>query len=133
MSTGMKTVTFISTGWAGESSERRKSQCLKIGSNQRTKKTSCDKCGVTAGPAVQRNQCCMLTHPDTLLSLCHVVKCNIIIGLLWKVPAQHASSSVCKSPPKGVGKADWERKEKKRHVFFSPPLSPSVTLTPTSL
>lgn len=133
MSTGMKTVTFISTGWAGESSERRKSQCVKIGSNQRTKKTSCDKCGVTAGPAVQRNQCCMLTHPDTLLSLCHVVKCNIIIGLSWKVPAQHASSSVCKSPPKGVGKGDWERKEKKKHVFFSPPLSPSVTLTLTSL
>lgn len=48
-------ITFISTGWAGESSERRKSQCVKIGSNQRTKKTSCDKCGVTAGPAVQRN------------------------------------------------------------------------------
>lgn len=32
---------------------------------------------------------------------------------------------------KGVGKWDWERKEKK-HVFFSPPLSPSVTLTLTS-
>lgn len=80
-------ITFISTGWAGESSERRKSQCVKIVSNQRIKKTSCDKCGVTAGPAVQRNKCCMLTHPDTLLSLCHFVKCNIIIGLLWKVPA----------------------------------------------
>ena len=130
MSTGMKTVTFISTGWAGESSERRKSQCVKIGSNQRTKKTSCDKCGVTAGPAVQRNQCCMLTHPDTLLSLCHVVKCNIIIGLLWKMPAQHASSSGLQKSTKGGGEGGLGEKRDKKTCFLLPSPLPFCYFNP---
>ena len=69
----------------------------------------------------------MLTHPDTLLSLCHVVKCNIIIGLLWKVLAQHASSSGLQKSTKGGGGGGLGEKREK-NMFSSPLPSPLLSL-----